>query len=139
MKKTLLGLVAVACIVVPAMALAAQPKPDSQFTYCESRNKCPLDFTTNSTGSKLKKLNMYAKCSQVPVGRKGFFPPVPVNDEGEFTKKGSIENVIGETVNYEIEGKFKKAGKAVGTFKMTTGDCRDAAHDFVALRTGPAQ
>lgn len=138
MKRTLLILVAIAC-VVPAIAFAAaDPKPNSHFIYCKAGNNCPLDFNTSKSGSKITTLSMYSKCSPVPVGKKGFFPPVAVNN-GKFSKEGTIENVIGDKVTYEFQGKFKKPKKAVGTFRLTTNKCSDSAHDFVAKRDGKAQ
>jgi hypothetical protein len=137
MRKIILTLGAVAC-AVPALALAAaDPKPNSHFSYCKVGNNCPVTFNTNKAGTKIKALNMYDKCSRVPVGDKGVFPAVRVNN-GKFSKEGTIENVTGEKVTWEFKGKFKKPKKAVGTYKLTTKDCTDSAHDFVAKRDGPA-
>ena len=138
MRKALVAFGAVAC-VVPALAFAAaDPKPDSHFTYCKTQQNCPLDFSTSKTGTKIKHLSAFSKCAPIPVGKKGFYPPIAVNN-GKFSKEGSIDNVLGEKVNYEFEGKFKKPKKAVGTYKLTTKDCNDSEHDFVAKRDGKAQ
>lgn len=136
MRKTILTLGAVAC-AVPALALAAaDPKPNSHFSYKTPNGSVPLDFNTNKAGDKITGLSMYARCSAVPP-KKGVFPPVAVNN-GRFSKEGTIENVIGEKIDYEVQGKFKKPKKAVGTYKLTKKGCNDKERDFVAKRDGPA-
>jgi hypothetical protein len=136
-RKTILALAAVACIA-PVLAFAVEPRPDSQFTYCKSRSDCPLSFVTNATSTKIRKLTIYSKCSDAPVGRNGHFPRVPVDDEGEFSKKGTIDNVIGDEIEYEIEGRFRKRRKAVGTYRLTSLGCTDSKREFVATRSGEA-
>ena len=123
----------------PGPALAADPKPKSSFVYCKNQNNCPISFQTNKSGGKITKLTMYDKCSEVPVGDKGFFPNVRVNGKGKFSKQGTIENVLGEKVDYEFHGKFRKPKKAVGEYRLTKAGCNDSSHDFVAKRTGAAQ
>ena len=138
MRKTLLALAAVAC-VVPALAFAAaDPKPDSHFKYCTSADRCPLTFSTNGRGTKIINLTMYQdKCGQFPP-LAGHYQRVRVTD-GKFSKEGNVENVIGNTVHYEIQGKFKKPRKAVGTYKLSESGCAGDAKPFVARRDGPAQ
>jgi hypothetical protein len=136
--RKLVAVFAVTACILPALAFAAaDPKPNSHFEYCTSPTTCPLDFNTNKAGTKIKRLSMYAKCSQVPVGKKGVFPPVAVNN-GKFSKEGSIKNVIGETIDYKFEGKFKRPKKAVGTYELESKNCTDKARDFVAKRDGKA-
>jgi hypothetical protein len=142
MKRTLLALVAVAC-VVPALAFAAaDPKPDSHFAYCTGSGdnlKCPLTFETNKAGNKIKELKIYDKCSGIPIKSKtGSFPPVDV-DNGRFSDEGTVENFVGEKIKYKISGKFKRPKKAVGEYRLTTKDCNDKVQEFVAKRDGPAQ
>jgi hypothetical protein len=136
-RKIVAVFAATACIL-PALAFAAaDPKPNSHFKYCTSPSTCPLDFNTNKAGTKIKGLSMYAKCSQVPVGKKGVFPRVAVNN-GKFSKEGSIKNVIGEKIDYKIKGKFTRPKKAVGIYKLESRNCTDKKLDFVAKRDGKA-
>jgi hypothetical protein len=133
-----LTLAAVAC-VVPALAFAAaDPKPNSHFIYCKKQNNCPMDFNTNKAGTKIVHLSLYPKCSPIPVGKKGFFPDMKV-ENGKFSGKGKIDNVLGDPITYDISGKFKKPKKAVGTYDVDAKDCSDGAHKFVAKRDGKAE
>jgi hypothetical protein len=137
-RKTLLALVGVAC-VVPALAFAAaDPKKDSHYSHCTAPNQCPLDFDTNKLGTKIINLSMYPKCSPVPVGKSGVFPPIAVND-GKFDKQGSIENLVGDKITYHVKGKFTRPKKAVGTYNVDSKDCSDRERDFVAKRDGEAK
>ena len=138
MRKTLLALAIAAC-VVPAFALAAaNPKPNSHYSYCSKPNLCPMDFNTNKAGTKIVNLSLFPKCSPIPVGKKGFFPDMKV-ENGKFSGQGKIDNVLGDPITYDISGKFKKPKKAVGTYNVDSKDCKDGAHDFVAKRDGKAQ
>ena len=133
MKKILLTLAAVACVVVPALALAAHPAPSTSFAACEN-GRCPVTFKTNKTGTKLKKLSMYNRCANVPV--EGGYPKVPVDNEGKFSKSGKVTDVIGQTLTFTIKGKFKKPRKAVGTFEIDSQKgakkCDEDPEEFVA-------
>jgi len=135
MKKILLALTVVAC-VVPVFAFAADPAPRSSFQYCENKNRCPLGFKTNKSGTKIKKLSMYNRCSQVPV--EGGYPKIRVNDEGKFSKSGTVTDVIGQELTYTIKGKFRKPGKAVGTYEIDSRKgakrCDSDPEEFVAKR-----
>ena len=145
MKKTLLALAVVAC-VVPALALAALPKKNSEYSYCENENSCPLNFETSKTGRKIKNLTMYNDCAQVPP-RDGVYPKIRVKDTGKFKKSGTVTDVTGAKLTFTIKGKFKKPKKAVGTFEVDSsksptppfGPCNSKAEDFVAKRTGPVE
>jgi len=141
MRKTLLALAAVAC-VVPALALAAKPKKDSEFSYCENGNNCPLAFETTPNGRKIEELTMYNKCSTVPPVE-GRYPKVRVKDTGKFKKSGTVMDVIGQELEFTFKGKFKKPKKAVGTFEIDSSkgqkECDAEPEEFVAKRTGPAQ
>jgi hypothetical protein len=130
-RKPLLGLVAVAC-VVPALAFAADPAPSSSFRYCESNNNCPFTFKTNKTGTKLKKITAYNKCASVPVP--DGYPKIPVNNEGKFSKSGTVTDVIGQKLQFKFQGKFKKPGKAVGTYDIDRQGCNAQPTEFVAKR-----
>jgi hypothetical protein len=133
MRKTILGLAAVAC-VVPALAFAADPAPNSSFRYCESNdsNNCPFTFKTNRNGTKLKKITAYNKCAPVPVP--DGYPKIPVNNEGKFSKSGTVTDVIGEKLQFKFQGKFKKPGKAVGTYDIDRQGCNAQPKEFVAKR-----
>ena len=143
MRKTLVVLPAVAC-VVPALAFAALPKKDSAYTYCESKNSCPLTFDTTKTGRKITNLSMYNDCAQVPA-RDGY-PKIRVKDTGKFKKSGKVTDVTGAELSFTIKGKFKKPKKAVGTFEIDSsrsatppfGPCDSNPKDFVAKRKGEA-
>ena len=145
MRKTLLALVAIACIV-PALAFAALPKKDSSYAYCDQPNNCPLNFKTTKTGRKIKDLTMYNDCAQVPP-QDGHYPKVRVKDTGKFEKSGTVTDVTGAELTYTIKGKFKKPKKAVGTFEVDSSKsptppfrpCDSEPEKFVAKRTGPAE
>ena len=107
MRQTLLGLAATVC-VVPALAFAADPAPSSSFQYCSSENRCPFGFKTNKTGTKIKQISAYNKCAEVPVP--GGYPKIPVNDEGKFSKSGTVTDAIGQELTFTIKGKFQMAG-----------------------------
>jgi hypothetical protein len=139
LRKTLLALAAVAC-VVPALAFAALPKKGSAYAYCESENSCPLTFDTSATGRKIKNLSMYNDCAQVPP-RDGY-PKIRVKDTGKFEKSGTVTDVTGAELTFTIKGKFKRPKKAVGTFEIDASKsatppfkpCDSAPEDFVAKR-----
>jgi len=133
-RKLLLTLAVVAC-VVPALALAAQPKKDSAFQWCENKNSCPLGFETNPKGTKIIDIRAYNKCAQVPAT----YPKIKVKDDGTFSKSGNVTDVTGNKLNYKIEGKFKKPKKAVGTYDIDAKGCKADAQKFVAKRVGKAQ
>jgi hypothetical protein len=143
-RKTLLALVAVAC-VVPAIAFAALPKKDSAYAYCENENSCPLNFETSKTGRKIKNLSMYNDCAQVPP--QDGYPKIRVKDTGKFKKSGTVTDFTGAELTFTIKGKFKKPKKAVGTYEIDSsksstppfGPCDSDPEEFVAKRTGPAQ
>ena len=97
-----------------------------------------MDFSTNKKGTKTIRLSLYPKCSPIPVGKKGFFPNMRI-ENGKFSGKGKIDNVLGDPITYDISGKFKKPKKAVGTYDVDAKDCSDGEHDFVAKRDGPAE
>jgi hypothetical protein len=132
MKKILLTL-AVAAGVVPALALAADPAPSTEFAACEN-GRCAVTFKTNKAGTKLKKLSMYNRCASVPV--EGGYPKIPVNDEGKFSKSGTVTDVIGQELTYTFKGKFKRPRKAVGTFEIDSQRgakrCDSDPEEFVA-------
>jgi hypothetical protein len=141
MRKIIAVVAGVAC-VIPALALAAQPKPDSHYRYCENQQTCPLSFNTNGTGSKIKNLSMYNRCAELPAT----YPKVRVNDEGRFKKSGTVDDVLGNEVRFTFKGRFKRPKKAVGSFELDTTETRggrtrecdaDPEH-FVAKRVGPA-
>jgi hypothetical protein len=143
-RKTLLALAAVAC-VVPAFAFAALPKKDSNYAYCENDNSCPLVFDTSATGRKIKNLRMYNRCAQVPP-MDGSYPTIRVKDTGKFEKRGTVTDVTGAELTFHIKGKFKRPKKAVGTFEVDSSKsptppfraCDSDPEEFVAKRTGPA-
>ncbi len=142
MRKIIAAVVSAAC-VIPALAFAAQPKKDSHYRYCENQQTCPLSFNTSGTGRKIKGLAMYNRCAQLPAN----YPGMRVNDEGRFKKSGTVDDVLGNEVRFEIKGRFKRPKKAVGTFELDTTETRggrtkecDADPErFVAKRVGPAQ
>jgi hypothetical protein len=140
MRKLVLALVAVAC-AVPALAFAALPKKDSAFAYCETQNSCPLGFETSKTGRRIKELRMYNKCARVPV-REGY-PRIRVKDTGRFRKSGTVTDMVGAELTFTIKGRFRKPGKAVGTFEIDSvqrrRECNADPERFVAKRTGPAE
>ena len=144
MRKAILALVAVAC-VVPALAFAALPKKDSAYRYCKSGDNCPLTFETSATGRKIKNLRMYNDCSQVPP-MDGSYPGVRVKDSGKFEKTGKVTDVTGAELTYTIKGKFTRPKKAVGTYEVDSSKsaappfkpCDSKPQDFVAKRTGAA-
>ncbi len=143
MKKTLLALVAVAC-VVPALALAALPKKDSAYAYCENENSCPLTFNTSKTGRKIKDLTMYNDCARVPPA--DGYPKIRVKDTGKFKKSGTVTDVTGAELTFTIKGEFKRPRKAVGTYEVDSsksstppfGPCDSEPEKFVAKRKGKA-
>jgi hypothetical protein len=119
-----------------SLALAARPAKDSHFAWCTSKNNCPLVFDTNKKGKKLVNFSLYTKCSAVPP-MEGW-PNIKVNRKGKFSKEGSFKNVIGETISFEVKGKFVKKKKARGTFDVDSASCSDGEHGFVAKRKGAA-
>ena len=133
MRKIIAVVAGVAC-VVPALALAADPAPSTQFAWSEQGDS--VRFKTNKSGTKLKQLSMYNKCARVPV--EGGYPRVPVNDEGKFSKSGKVTDVIGQELTFEIKGKFRKPGKAVGTYEIDSQKgakkCNSDPVEFVAKR-----
>ena len=133
MKKILLTLAAVVC-VVPALAFAADPAPSTEFAWSEQGDS--VRFKTNKTGAKLKQVSMYNKCARVPVA--AGYPKVPVNDEGKFSKSGTVTDVLDQELTFTIKGKFKKPGKAVGTFEIDSRKggkrCDADPEEFVAKR-----
>ena len=133
MRKIIAVVVVVAC-VIPALALAADPAPSTEFSWSEQSDS--VHFKTNKTGTKLKKLSMYNKCAKVPV--EGGYPKIPVNDEGKFSKSGKVTDVIDAELTFTIKGKFKKPGKAVGTFEIDSErrgkQCDAEPQEFVAKR-----
>ena len=135
--RKIIAVISVLACVIPALALAADPAPSSSFRYCSTPNKCPLTFKTNATGTKIKKLTMYNKCADVPP-QAGVYPRVPINDEGKFHKSGTVTDVIGQELTYEIKGKFRKPGKAVGTFEIDSQKggkkCDADPEEFVAKK-----
>ena len=131
MRKTIVVVAAAVC-AVPALSFAADPAKDASFRYCESENSCPLGFKTNATGGKLKNLSMYNDCAQLPVN--GFYPKVRVNDEGQFSKSGTVTDVVGQELAFKIQGKFKKPRKAVGTYDIDRQGCKAEPKEFVARR-----
>ena len=133
MRKLIAALAAVACLA-PAAALAANPAKDSSFQYCAKPNNCPFGFNTNSKGTKLVNIMLFTKCN----GELASFPEIKVKDDDTFAKTGTALLRSGDKLSFTIKGKFKKAGKAVGTYKLTAKGCTDKAHDFVAKRVGPA-
>lgn len=135
MKKIILAVAVCACLV-PAMALAARPAKSSTFAWCTAKNMCPMMFATKKR-KKIVNLSLYSKCASVPPMAAGY-KDMKVDRKGKFSGSGSYENVIGETVQYEIKGKFRTKKKAVGTFDVDSADCKDDATKFVAKRTGPA-
>jgi hypothetical protein len=138
MRKTLaLIVVAVAC-AVPALALAAHPAKNSHFAWCPKKNVCPLDFNTSKTGKKIVHLSLFPKCAPVPP-KTQWFPNMRVTSEGEFAKKGTVTDVLGHTVHFQIEGKFTRPKKAAGHFHVTQKGCKDSRHKFVAKRDGKAR
>ena len=133
MKKILLTLAAVAC-AVPALALAADPAPSTEFSWSEQGDS--VLFKTNKSGTKLKQVSMYNKCARVPA--ESGYPRIPVNDEGKFKKSGTVTDVIGQELTFEIKGKFRKPGKAVGTYEIDSQKgakkCDSDPEEFVAKR-----
>ena len=145
MRKIVLGLLAVAC-VVPALALAATPKKDSAYAYCENQNSCPFTFETSKNGRKIVDIKAYNKCAPVPIEGTGY-PKIRVKDTGKFKKSGTVTDLTGNEVTFTFKGKFKKPKKAVGTYELDSVETRDGKvrecdaepEEFVAKRTGPAQ
>jgi hypothetical protein len=131
MRKILAAFALAACLV-PALAFAANPAKNASFQYCKSEDNCPLRFKTNKGGGKLVNLSMYNNCAQLPVN--GFYPKVAVNDEGKFSKSGTVTDVIGQQLQFKIQGKFKKPGKAVGTYDIDRQGCSAQPTEFVAKR-----
>jgi hypothetical protein len=119
MRKIIAVVAGVAC-VIPALAFAAQPKPDSQYRYCENQQSCPLSFNTSGTGRKIKNLSMFNRCAELPAP----YPKVRVNDEGRFKKSGKVEDVLGNEVRFTFKGRFKRPKKAVGTFELDSTEIR---------------
>ena len=134
MKRILLTLAAVAC-AVPMFAFAADPAPSTEFSWSDGGDS--VSFKTNKSGTKLKKLAMYNHCARVPP-EAGVYPRVPVNDEGKFSKSGKVTDVIGQELTFTIKGKFKRPGKAVGTYEVDTRrgakECDEDPVEFVAKR-----
>jgi hypothetical protein len=139
-KKALLALVAVAC-VVPALALAATPKKDSSYAYCPTANKCPLNFNTSANGHKIKNLSMYNDCAEVPP--KNGYPSIRIKDTGKFKKSGTVTDFTGAELTFTIKGKFKKPKKAVGTYEIDSSKsarpCDSDPKEFVAKWKGEVQ
>jgi hypothetical protein len=135
MKKIILA-VAVAACLVPAMALAAKPAKNSAFSHCEKKDRCPFGFETTKTGRKITDINLYAKCSPVPVMNWG---KIKVKASGKFKKSGTAVDVIGQAIEFTIKGKFTTRRKAVGTYLVERSDCKDKEQEFVAKRVGKAQ
>ena len=131
-------ILAVACIacIAPALALAAKPRKNSAYQWCETQNRCSLGFETSKTGRKIKQLSMYNDCANVPV--EGGYPKVRVKDTGKFKKTGTVTDVIGQELTFTFKGKFKKPKKAVGTFEIDRQGCDSEPEEFVAKRVGPA-
>lgn len=131
--------VAIAAVLVSAaIAFAARPAKDSSFAWCTSKNVCPMNFDTNKKGRKIVNLSLYTDCATVPP-MDGYWPNIKVRRRGKFSKQGSFEDVIGQTIEFEIKGRFKKKKKAVGTYLVERADCNDSEQKFVAKRRGPAQ
>jgi hypothetical protein len=138
MRKTMIAVGAVACVLLPALAFAALPKKDADYRYCDRPNNCPLTFHTSGTGRKVKELNMYNRCATLPAE----YPGVRVKDTGRFSKSGTVEDVLSNEVDFTIKGKFKRAKKAVGTFELDGGSKRNCDADpeeFVAKFVPPAE
>ena len=136
MRKIILTVGAVACVILPALALAALPKKDADYRYCDRPNNCPLTFHTSATGRKIKELNMYNRCATVPAE----FPRVRVRDTGRFRKSGTVEDVLSNEVDFTIKGKFRRPKKAVGTFELDGGakrNCDAEPQEFVAKFVPP--
>ena len=144
MRKTLLALAAVAC-VVPAVALAATPKKDSSYSYCDTKDTCPLSFNTSKNGHKIKMLSMYNDCAEVPP--KNGYPSIRIKDTGKFKKSGTVTDFTGAELTFTIKGKFKKPKKAVGTYEIDSsksskppfGPCDSDPQKFVAKWKGEVQ
>ena len=146
MRKIIAVVAAVAC-VIPALALAAaDPEPSSQYAWCKDkqRTECPFRFNTNARGdppraTKLKKVRLFTKCAPVPLDRPGGNWPSMRVENGKFSRKGTVEDVIGQKINYEIKGKFVKPRRAEGTIDVDRGnDCTDRDRNFVAKWVPPA-
>jgi hypothetical protein len=133
-RKIVTAAAAAAC-VVPALAFAAHPAKNSAFQWCESKDSCKFGFETTKNGGKIKDINAYNKCAQVPAT----FPKIRVKDSGKFSKSGAVTDVTGQKLTYTIKGKFKKRKKAVGTYEVDSRKCDAKPIKFVAKRTGKAQ
>ena len=133
MKRIILVSAAAACLV-PALSFAAEPAKSTEFSWSEQGDS--VHFKTNKSGTKLKQVSMYNKCARVPV--EGGYPRIPVNDEGKFSKSGTVTDVIGQRLDFTIKGKFRKPGKAVGTYEIDSQkggkSCDEDPVEFVAKR-----
>ena len=137
MSFRIIGAVAVAAVLAGgALAYAVKPAKDSSFAWCLKKNNCPLTFETNRRGTKLVNFKLYSKCSPVPPMTA--WPNIKVNRKGKFSKTGSFENVIGDTIEFTVKGKFVKKTKAVGTYDVDGEGCSDKQREFVAERRGAA-
>lgn len=136
MRKTIVALVAVAC-VAPAVALAANPAKNSHFSWCPQKDRCPLKFDTNKAGTKIVNMTLYPKCAPLPVATRSW--PAMKVEQGKFSAEGSVKDVVGNTINYKINGSFTRPKKAVGTFDVDSKNCSDGKHKFTAKRDGKAQ
>jgi hypothetical protein len=133
MKRALLTLLALAAIV-PGLVPAATPQRGSAFRYCTDRDVCPLKFETDSRSRYVKDIRLYPKCAPVPTR----WPGMRVR-KGEFSGEGRVRDVTGTRLTYSIEGRFKTRRKAVGTYRVTSRDCKDRRRKFVARRYGREQ
>ena len=124
-----------AALIGSAVAFAAQPAKDSSFAWCTGKNMCPMTFNTNKKGTKIVNMSLYTKCAAVPMAD-GYWPNMRVNDKGKFKRSGTAVDVIGQAIDFTIKGRFKKPGKAVGTYQVERKGCNDGEHEFVAKRQG---
>jgi hypothetical protein len=133
MRKVTAAVIAAACLV-PA-AFAATPAKKSSFAWCTSKDVCPMKFDTNRTGKRLVNFGLYSKCATVPPAEG--WPTFRVRN-GKFSKKGSFKDVIGQTIQFKVAGKFVTRRKAVGTFDIDRAGCSDKERKFTAKRRGAA-
>ncbi len=133
MRKLILVVAAAACLA-PVAALAANPAKKSAFAYCSAKDKCPLRFETSADGKKVVDIRLYNDCSRLPTT----FPSIKVR-KGRFSKSGTAKNVVDQDVEFRIEGRFVKPGKAVGTYDADTKGCNAKPVEFTAKRVGKAQ
>jgi hypothetical protein len=104
--------------LLPALALALTPKPGH---YAQTKGGKFVGVGFDVTKSqRVKALQIYDKCAKVPLKT----PTVKIT-KGSFSLHKTVKDVIGQTFDIDVTGKFVSKTKAMGTAKLTrTGSTR---------------